>query len=234
MPFIPLSRPSRRAAAATGLMLLGTTAFLVVRYPTVPDLLPVHFNVYGFPDGWQYRTPGRVLMPVFVQLTLALSLGSIAGLLLSRGRDTLDRDAPDVRAASAAAETVLLITAIWVTFHAYGAVALLRMWTAGREGLGILYTVLEATCAAITVAVAVRGHARIGRPIPRPFVAAHWRFAELYTNPEDPALFVPTRDGRKWTLNFGRPVAAALLGVVLMLGVAGPTVILMLALRGNF
>jgi uncharacterized membrane protein len=53
-------------------------------------------------------------------------------------------------------------------------------------------------------------------------------------NPDDPALFVPTRDGTRWTLNFGRPVAAALLGVILMLGVLAPTVILVLALRYNF
>jgi len=42
---------------------------------------------------------------------------------------------------------------------------------------------------------------------------------------------VPTRDGRRWTLNFGRPVAGALLGLVLVLGVLAPTVLIALALR---
>jgi uncharacterized membrane protein len=56
---------------------------------------------------------------------------------------------------------------------------------------------------------------------------------QLYKNPDDPALFVPTRDGRRWTLNFGRPVAAALLGVVLAIGIVGPTAILGLLLRGQ-
>ena len=65
----------------------------------------------------------------------------------------------------------------------------------------------------------------------RPYVASHWRLGQLYKNPADPALFVPTRDGRRWTLNFGRPVAGALLGLVLALGVLGPTVLLALALR---
>jgi uncharacterized membrane protein len=65
-------------------------------------------------------------------------------------------------------------------------------------------------------------------------VSEHWRFSQLYKNPEDPALFVPTRDGTRWTLNFGRPIAAALLGVILMLGVVAPTIILALALRVNF
>jgi hypothetical protein len=39
-------------------------------------------------------------------LALVLSLGSIAALLLSRGTEIVDPDAPDVRAASAAADTV--------------------------------------------------------------------------------------------------------------------------------
>jgi uncharacterized membrane protein len=231
MPIIPPSRTSRRAVAAMGLILLGTTTFLLLRFQALPDLLPVHFNRTGFPNGWQFRTPGRVLMPVLVQLALALSLGAIAGLLLWRGTKHPSPDAPDVRAASAAADTVLLIALIWVAFQAYAAVALVRMWMTSRGGLGHVYTALEIAGVALTASVAIRGHRRIGRPEPRPFMAGHWRFAQLYKNPDDPALFVPTRDGTRWTLNFGRPIAAALLGAVLILGVVGPTVILVLALR---
>ncbi len=93
---------------------------------------------------------------------------------------------------------------------------------------------LEVAGLLLTGAAAVRGHVRVGRPSARPYVPEHWRFGQLYKNAEDPALFVPTRDGSRWTLNFGRPVAAALLGVVLTMGVLGPTVILVLALRYNF
>jgi uncharacterized membrane protein len=53
----------------------------------------------------------------------------------------------------------------------------------------------------------------------------------LYKNREDPALFAPTRDGTRWTLNFGRPFAAALMGTVLLLGIVLPVVILVLLLR---
>jgi len=234
MPIIPPSRLSRRAAAGLALSLLGTASFLLLRYPALPDLLPVHFNRLGVPDGWQYRTVPRVLMPLFVQLALVLSLGAIAALLLSRSTEDVSADAPDVRAASAAADTVLLIALIWVSFQAYAAFALVRMWMGGRGGLGPVYTALEVVGLVVTLAVAVRAHARFGQPVPRPFVPEHWRFSQLYKNPDDPALFVPTRDGTRWTLNFGRPVAAALLGVVLVLGVVAPTVVLALALRYNF
>lgn len=234
MNTIPPSPLTRHAVQAIGLVLVATFTFLLLRYPGLPDLLPVHFNRAGVPDGWQYRTLGRVLLPVFVQLALSLSLGSIAALLLSRSTAGFSSDAPDVRAASAAAETVLLMALVWVFFQAYAAFALVAVWSGARGGLGPVYTGLEVTGLALTALVAVRGHRRAGRPGPRPFVAGHWRFGQLYKNADDPALFVPTRDGSRWTLNFGRPVAAALLGVVLTVGVVGPTLILVLALRYKF
>lgn len=234
MNTIALSRAGRFAIAATVLIILGTAAFLLLRYSSLPELLPVHFRRRGIPDGWQYKTLGRVLLPVLVQVVLALSLGAIAALLVSRTSRDYDPLAPDVRAASAAAETVLLIALIWVCFQAYTAVALVRLWTSGRGHLGPLYTALEVLGLLLTGTVAVRGHVRVGRPQPRPYVPEHWRMGQLYKNPDDPALFVPTRDGSRWTLNFGRPMAAALLGTVLLIGVIGPTIVLILALRFDF
>jgi uncharacterized membrane protein len=213
------------------LIVLATAAFLMVRYPTLPWLLPVHFQAGGAPDGWQYKTAARVLIPLFIQLALAISLGAIAVLLLSRTQVGHESAAPDVRAAAAAAEAVVLIALIWVAFQAYGAVALVNMWMSERSGLGRTYQLLEIAGILLTVTVSLRAHARVGKPLPRPYQPAHWRLGQLYNNAADPALFVPTRDGSRWTLNFGRPATAALLALILLTGVLGPTVILILALR---
>lgn len=224
---------TRTAVRAMTLVILASAGFLMAHYASLPWLLPVHFKANGVPNGWQFRTPARVLLPVFVQLALALTLGSIGALLLSRPRAADEPDAPDVRAAAVAAEAVILIALIWVAFQAYAAWALVSMWTIERGGLGVMYPYLEITGAVLTGVVAVRAHFRLGRPMARPFVAEHWRYGQLYKNAADPALFVPTRDGRRWTLNFGRPVTAALLGVILVLGILGPTVILSILLRGG-
>ena len=93
------------------------------------------------------------------------------------------------------------------------------------------YGAAAATGLALTVLVAIRAHLRLGRPDPRPFIPEHWRFGQLYLNAADPALFVPTRNGARWTLNFGRPVAALLMAIVLMMGIVAPAVILTLSLR---
>ncbi len=219
------------ATVATAAIIAWTLGYLIVRYPGLPQLLPVHFRPDGLPDGWQFKTSWRVLLPVFIQLALALTLGAIGLLLLSRPHGAHDENAPDVRAASIAAEAVALLTAIWVVFQGYAGVALALLWQRERAGLGRTYNYFELAGVVLTIVVSIRAHKRLGRPEARPFIQAHWRYGQLYKNAEDPALFVPTRQGARWTLNFGRPVAAALLGIILALGIVCPAIILGLLLR---
>ncbi len=207
-----------------------TGGFLVSRYSALPDLLVVHFMRNGVPNGWQYKTWPRVLMPVFVQLALIVTFGLVSALLLSRPHGDHDDEAADVRAAATAAEAVALLASIWVGVQAWGAFAIARMWerhVPRLDGFGLA----ELIGLLLTIAVAVRANTRLGRPQPRPFVPEHWRLGQLYHNPADPALFVPTRNGARWTLNFGRPVAAALMGVILLVGIVAPALILTLSLR---
>jgi uncharacterized membrane protein len=222
---------TRRAMQVVVGVIVGTAAFLAVSYDSLPGLLPVHFKADGVPNGWQYKTVPRVLMPVFVQLALTLTLGGIGTLLLSRRDSRQAPDAPDVKAATTAAEAVALIAVIWVSFQVYAAVALVRMWRIARPGLGAAYILLEVVGLALTVIVGVRARARLARPEAGLYVAEHWRLGQLYCNAQNPALFVPTRDGSRWTLNFGRRAAVALLAVCLVAGVAVPTLILAIALR---
>lgn len=227
---VPATRITLVAGLTSVLVVLATALFLLLQYPLLPDLLPVHFNKYGHANGWQYRTLPRVLMPVAVQSLLLVIFGAVSALLLSRPHGDADAEAPDVRAAATAAEAVVLIASIWITFQGYAAFALARMWVSPRASLAY-YNIVEIVCGVLTLVVAVRANRRLGRPEPRPFNASHWRLGQLYKNADDPALFVPTRDGRRWTLNFGRPVAGALLGVILTLGVLAPTVLVALAFR---
>lgn len=224
--------PATRIALELMAFIVAASAwFLLLQYPNLPWLLPVHFRSNGLPNGWQYKTIMRVLLPVFVQLALAIPLGAISTLLLSRPHSEQNADAPDVKAAAAAAEAVALIALIWVAFQGYAALALTDMWTVERDGLGFLYVILEVTGFVLTGFVAVRAHLLLGHPTPRPYVAEHWRFGQLYRNPNDPALFVPSRDGSRWTINFGRSIAAALMGIILVIGAVSPVIILALALR---
>jgi len=228
--YIRPTRLTRAAATGSALAIVISAAFALTRYRGLPDVLVVHFMRGGVPNGWQYKTYARVLMPVFVQLALALTLGSIAALLLSRSQGEHDRDAPDVKVAAAAAEAVALLAFIWIAFQAYATFALIAMWQREHAGL-FAYNAVELAGVILTGVVAARAYAQLRAPAPRPFVPEHWRFGQLYKNADDPALFVPTRAGDRWTLNFGRPVAVALMGVILIVGIVAPALILGLSLR---
>lgn len=229
--FLRATAPTLGATAFSVAAILCTATFLVWTYPTLPDLLPVRFRWGGRTVGWQFRTVPRVLLPVFVQLGLLGTFGAVSALLLHRGANDRSACAADAVAARTAAEAVMLMAATWVGFQAYAGFSLVRLWMGGRASLGIGYTALECVCLAITMVVGVRARARLGNPDPRPFVSTHWRMGQLYCNGGDPALFVPTRSGGRWTLNFGRPAAVVLLAGVLVVGIVAPTLMLALALR---
>jgi uncharacterized membrane protein len=229
-----LVKPTRLtwiAIAFIAAVIAGSTTYLVARYAALPDLLPVRFSSSSHPSGWQFKTYPRVFMPVLVQSTLAIVFGAIGALLLSRPHSPDEHHSADMAAAAVAAEAVALVALVWVAFQGYAAVALAEMWQRGFGGLGQAYGTVMWVGVGLSALVFVRAQHGLGRPDPRPFDPGHWRLGHLYKNAADPALFVPTRDGSRWTLNFGRPVAAALMGVILAIGILGPTIILGLLLR---
>jgi uncharacterized membrane protein len=59
----------------------------------------------------------------------------------------------------------------------------------------------------------------------------YWYAGLFYTNPDDPALFVPKRFGLGWTMNFGHPQAKLVLIGILLLVILPP---LLVALFGIF
>ena len=104
-------------------------------------------------------------MPALVQGALALTLGAIGVLVLSRSHGTHDQEATDVRAASVAAEYVALMTLIWVAFQAYAAIALVTMWEREQRGLGWQYAYVEVFGLLLTLVVATRAaRSSAGRP----------------------------------------------------------------------
>jgi uncharacterized membrane protein len=229
--FLHESALTRYAAMLSVLAIAATTMFLAWQYAALPDILPVHFGPLGGPNRWQFKTAPRVFVAVFVQLGIFTTATVVGLLLLSRKDAPSAGTLPDARAAVTATEAITLMSTTWVVVQGYAAVALVRLWSGVGSTLGRGYTALEVAAVVATVVVMVRAQKRLSRPEPLTYVPAHWRLGHLYCNAEDPALFVPTRDGRRWTLNFGRPAAGILLGLILIIGIIAPTLMITLALR---
>ena len=210
----------------------ATVGYIIGRAPALPRVLPIHFDHEGAGDRFVRASYLIALVPVWIQLTLAIVFGAIAAVLLYRTQprrhaveDKMIRQERERMLMTA--EAISLLAAIWVSFQGLLAVRLIIMWQAMCCGLGTIYYQALFVCVVLTVIVGIRAavYLQYPKPILRPTDDAHWKFRGLYFNRQDPALFVPLRSGMGWTLNFGRPQAIVFLGVFLFVSIFAPLII---------
>jgi uncharacterized membrane protein len=225
---VRLPRPVINIAVAGALTLSAITAtagFLLGRYELIPRGIPVHWH-NGRPDVFMPKSIGVVFVPLWTQLILATVIGAVAVLLLYRAQATGgdgDEAAHDRDRMLHGAEAIALLGFIWIAFQAVTAWGVTELWLNYGGGMGRIYNVGFITSIVVSIVVGGRAALRIGKPTARHVAdPTLWRWKALYFNPADPALFVPARFGYGLTLNFGRPLAVALMLGLLVFGLGGP------------
>jgi uncharacterized membrane protein len=224
--------------ATTIAVIAGTAGFILGRAPLLGRFIPVRFDASGAPDRWVTFSYSLILLPVWIQLTLAVVCGFIGSLLLHRTHPRSPEGAEDevVRQDRermlVTAEAISLLASIWVTFQAVAALRILWLWQWWQGNLGGAYLQSLVVAIVLSVIVGIRAavNMRHARPVSRQTEDLHWRRTGLYVNPQDPALFVPLRNGVGWTLNFGRPRAIMVLLLFVAFGIGVPIVLLRLLL----
>ena len=236
-------RPTPLTVTAVATMVAsisGTVGYIIGRAPALPPVLPIHFDHEGVGDRFVRASYPIALVPVWIQLTLAIVFGTIVAVLLYRTQhrrsaveDKLIRQERERMLMTA--EAICLLAAIWVTFQGLLAVRLIIMWQAMCCGLGTIYYQALFVCVVLSIIVGIRAavYLQYPKPVVRETDAAHWKFRGVYFNRQDPALFVPLRSGVGWTLNFGRPQALVFLGVFLFVSIFGPVFIFRVLLLGE-
>ena len=218
--------------ATTIAAISGTTGYILGRATSVPSLLAVHFDDQGIADRFVRASYPIILVPVWIQLTLATMFGAMAAVLLYRGNKTRSAVENEVSRQERermllTAEAITLLAAIWVTFQGLLAIRLIMMWQLICCGLGTIYYQSLVVCIVLSAIVGIRAAVYLQHPKPvvRETEAAHWRYPGIYFNRHDPSLFVPLRNGVGWTLNFGRPQALLFVGVVVFFSIWAPVFI---------
>jgi len=180
-----------------------------------------------------------VLLPVGVQLSLASVFGALMLLVLWRGRPG-EGFAPgigDTERMRHAAEGIALLSALWIAFQGLGAWRLIEMWLRGEgASYGRIYSLALGAAVVLSIVITARTMKIVGQnraPTPRVINPSDWVLRGFYVNPRDPALYVPTRSGLGWTLNFGRPVAILLMLAILVVGFGVPVYLVWRTLRGD-
>ena len=80
-------RPTTLTLAGLGTVIAaisGTTGYILGRAPTLPGVLPIHFDHNGIADRFVRVSYATALVPVWIQLTIAIVAGVIASVLLYR------------------------------------------------------------------------------------------------------------------------------------------------------
>ncbi|MGE0042250.1 MAG: DUF5808 domain-containing protein [Vicinamibacterales bacterium] len=223
------------AIVATLGAITATAGYLLWVYPSLPEAVPIRF-IRGRAVIYQFKTPLLVLLPVLVQAALAGVIGALLLVLLWRARpgDDFTARPEDAERMRHAAEGIALLGAVWIGFQGFGAFRLVTLWQRGSGGFGEVYTAALVTAIVVSVVIGARTLKQVGRePAGEPSGDhASWRLGRLYVNRRDPALFVPTRVGVGWTLNFGRPMAILVMAGTLGVGIGVPFYIAWLVLKG--
>lgn len=202
-------------------IILATLAVTVALYPTMPDPVPVHFNMAGVADDYMAKGWQVLVMPLAVQLFLALSMTAAHWQMLRSRRPA----APESPTASALAygmfaraqSVALLVTGLVIV----AAIALMPLAFAGVVTPAQSLVALLVVCvAAIVPNVGVSlVYGQAGSRLLRRMGASGeldfdddelWRLGLFYVNREDPSLVVPRRFGVGWAMNWGNPRAWAL------------------------
>lgn len=201
---------------------VATAAIGVLSYPSMPEVLAVHYGANGVPDRVVAKSLGSAFSLVFVQVGMTALLGGIAAAIF-HSRADIDPAHPVGSARWFRRYMVLGAKALLGLAAAIDVGMLgssLLMWT-GTVTRWAPLTVVVPVLAGVLVAVVVLARNNRERDAREEETGLthrdddrQWRGGLLYVNREDRALFVPRRFGLGWTINVGNPRAAMLLAAV--------------------
>jgi uncharacterized membrane protein len=198
----------------------------VISYPSMPDVLMVHYGANGVPNRLAAKSIGTAFALVFVQIGVTALLVGIAAGILRSSRSDIDPAHPvgsarwHRRYMALSARALLGLVAM-IDVGMLG--SSLLMWTGTVTSWAPLVVVLPILAAVVVAVVVLARNNRVPDEGEEDTGLTHrdddkyWRGGLFYINREDRALLVPRRFGLGWSLNFGNPRTAMLLASVLAL-----------------
>jgi hypothetical protein len=191
-------------------------AFESLGWELPPFLVPVITGAY-----LASHRPEMPFMPLLLTRFLVLALllfGRFMALKARRARVTGTSSEEDLRLRRGVSRVFLALE--YVSSLAVLGPALIPVWPAAGTVLGITLAAGSLGLVVILLVLVLRSRRAGASSGGDGTDESHWKAGLFYVNPDDPAIFVEKRFGFGWTLNFGRPVAWALLLLLLLVPVA--------------
>ena len=193
------------------LMVIAITILAAVfRYPSLPEQIPMHYNIAGEVDRYAQKSIGTfAIMPV-IQLLIGMLF---AGINVAISTSKRQRDFKKGNAFRGVMSMILFAMGFMVMLLST-CVQLAMLTTLSEKLMSVLpIAFLIATfviCAYLAVRVGQGGSRMKGtndNPINMVDDDSHWVGGFFYCNKNDPSVFVEKRFGIGYTPNFGNPIS---------------------------
>ncbi|MBX5452035.1 DUF1648 domain-containing protein [Thermogemmatispora sp.] len=221
------------------LLLLGLLwGLTVVRYPALPERIPLHFGPNGQVDRWGGKEE-LLLFSLFALVINVLLLGLALTLpVRSRRLDPADPEQARLdRQRQQQALRNLLAAVLGAVNLSFFLILLLLTQVIPPTAFGIVFVgVLLLPLAILGLMIFYLAQARPAHTyvVRTSYVERdddrYWKAGIFYVNRDDPALFVERRMGVGWTVNMGQPLGV---GLVIGLLLAVVAILLVLLLLGQ-
>ncbi len=190
---------------------------LAVRWDPIPQRFAQHWTMAGvhMSDMAANRYVERSFGSVFGLLGMAVGVVLLMGVLA----EMTQRSSPGFAGREAMLQVTrdALLGGAWLVSLLFSAISLLPLCASPET---VLPVVMALALVATLGLVAWLGHRAVRSgalmaAAAESTDARFWKAGCFYVNPNDSALWVPKRYGIGYTLNFGRPVAWVVMGVLL-------------------
>jgi uncharacterized membrane protein len=211
---------------APALIVVAATVVIgVLQYPSMPEILAVHYGANGRPNRLAAKSIGTAFSMVLVQIGVTALLAGIAAAMFWGSRPDIDPAHPvssarwHRRYMSLGAKALLGLVAM-INVGMLGSSLLMWTGTVTRWApLVIVVPILTAVAIAVVVLARnnrARSDGEVDTGLTHRDDDKHWRGGLFYVNRDDHALLVARRFGLGWTVNFGNPWTATILAIVVV------------------
>ena len=195
---------------------------VVLKYPSLPDQIPMHYNIAGEVDRYAQKSIGIFAVMPIIQLLIGLMFAGInVAIRTSKrqrdfNRSNAFRGVLSVTLFAIGCMVMILLTCVQLAMVSFINEKLMMV-------LPIAFLIATtAICVYLAIKVG-QGGSRLkgtyGKPAEAVDDDSHWIGGFLYFNKKDPSVFVEKRFGIGYTLNFGNPVSM-LVGAALLVLIA--------------
>jgi uncharacterized membrane protein len=207
-------------------IIVATVVIAFLRYPSLPDMIPRHYNALGQVDAYASKSMSNLLVIPFTQIVLGVLFFGL-GFMILRAKnqtglaDPVEGLKKDLVFKTLSIKGVFLIGFIVMLILGLGEFSMLGLmspWITAATPIVFLVIIISAV-AYFTVRVG-QGGSRMGVGKSNPTRVtmdddSQWILGFFYFNKNDPSVFVERRFGIGWTLNLANPKSITLLIVLI-------------------